>query len=77
MLRNSITIGSIENYYGKLHITKFDGKSYWAIGDYDETTWEEIPESLYDELANFNATTGKVDCECACTDTEYQTLAMV
>ncbi len=49
------SIGAIGNYYGGLYITKYNDKFYWIIENYDTnfndiTEWDEIPESLYNEL---------------------------
>lgn len=46
-------IGNIGNYYGGLNIKKDDDKYYWSIENYDGDDWEEIPESLYNELVKF------------------------
>jgi hypothetical protein len=46
-------IGNIGNYYGGLHIKKVNDKFYWSIENYDGHDWEEIPESLYNELIKF------------------------
>ena len=56
----TIGIGNIGNYYGGLHIAKDDDKFYWLIENYDtdfsdRSEFEEIPESLYNELIKFNA----------------------
>ena len=57
------TVGMIGNYYGGLFIVKQNGKFYWAIENWDfspdkelpdeSNGWEEIPESLYNELKRF------------------------
>ena len=46
-------IGNISNYYGGLNIKKEKNKYYWGIENWDGTEWEEIPETLYNELLNF------------------------
>ena len=48
---NSITINNNE-----LLIAASDNKFYWSVDDKVNggIKWEEIPESLYWELANFN-----------------------
>lgn len=46
-------IGKIGNYYGGLEVTVEGGKYYWGIENYGSTHWEEIPQSLYDELIKF------------------------
>ena len=46
-------IGTIGNYYGSLYVTTFDGKFFWSIENYSGNYWEEIPESLYNELVKF------------------------
>ncbi|GAL18551.1 hypothetical protein JCM19235_1974 [Vibrio maritimus] len=46
-------IGEIGNFYGSLYIKKDGGKYYWSIAMQDIFNWEEIPESLYDELNEF------------------------
>lgn len=48
-------IGTIGNYYGNLYITKYNAKFYWIIENHSTDfnridQWEEIPQSLYDEL---------------------------
>jgi len=35
---------------GSLHICIFEGKYYWSIDNPCDLFWNEIPESLYDEL---------------------------
>lgn len=52
---NKHSIGQIGNYYGDLKVTAKDGKFFWAIPNYDRTDWEEIPQSLYEALINFNS----------------------
>jgi len=47
-------IGEICNYYGGLNIVEKDGKYYWWIEDYHESTKQEIPKYLYDALIKFN-----------------------
>lgn len=49
-----VRIGGIANYYGYLFVKAEDGKFFWSIEDYDGHWWEEIPESLYQELLKFN-----------------------
>ena len=46
-------IGNIGNYHGGLSVKKEDGKFYWGIQDWDDTSWEEISETLYDALLKF------------------------
>ena len=54
MENNVISIGTIASYYGCLTTySSEDGKYYWGIENYDGTEWEEIPESLYNELVRF------------------------
>ena len=48
-------IGEIGNYYGGLTVTKYNGKYYWLIENYDTNKddindWEEISEKLYNLL---------------------------
>ena len=50
---NTMTIGTIGNYYGSLNVKNEDGKFFWSIENYDGDYWEEIPESLYNELIKF------------------------
>lgn len=50
---NAIGIGSIGNYYGGLQVIHDNNKFYWGIENHDGTDWEEIPESLYNELMRF------------------------
>ena len=47
-------IGNIGNYYGMLTAKKKKGLFYWSIKNWDGHRWEEIPESLYKELIQFN-----------------------
>lgn len=54
-------IGYIGNYYGGLFVKKENDKFYWIIENYDTdfddiTEWEEISESLYNELIKHNET---------------------
>lgn len=44
----------IGNYYGGIVAKEEGGKFYWGIEDHDGITFEEIPESLYRELAKHN-----------------------
>ena len=46
-------IGDIGNDYGSLEIMFKDGKYYWGIEDWSGTSWEEIPEELYNTLVEF------------------------
>ena len=46
-------IGTIGNYYGSLYVTTDGGKFFWSIENYSGNDWEEIPESLYNELVKF------------------------
>jgi hypothetical protein len=43
-------IGKIENYYGGLYVKEVENKYYWTIEDYFGNKWEEISETLYNEL---------------------------
>jgi len=49
-------IGTIENYYGGLFVRIEDGKYFWGIENYDDIEWEEIPQSLYDNLITYENT---------------------
>jgi hypothetical protein len=40
-------VGQIENYYGGLVMKETDGKYFWGIEDWNGTTWEMIPFSMY------------------------------
>jgi hypothetical protein len=51
-------IGSIGNYYGGLYVKNENDKYYWSIENWDGMDWEEIPESLYDELVKFEDSKG-------------------
>ena len=56
--QKEIQIGFIGNYYGGLHIKKHEGKFYWIIQNWDTDfdnigEYQEIPESLYTSLLNF------------------------
>ena len=50
---NEQRIGYIGNYYGGLSVKTEDGKHYWSIENYDGQIWEEIPESLYRALVEY------------------------
>jgi hypothetical protein len=45
-------VGGIGNYYGGLYIMEGVDSFYWGIENWDGTSWEEIPQSLYNELFN-------------------------
>ena len=47
-------IGNIGNYYGGLVVKKEGDLFYWGIENWDGTSWDEIPKSLYDELIKYN-----------------------
>lgn len=48
-------IGAIGNQYGTLEVRtgKTNGKHYWAIEDYNDHYWEEIPAYLCEALHRF------------------------
>ncbi len=50
---NQIDIGDIGNYYGSLSVKEEGGKYFWSIEDYDGHSWDEIPESLYRALVEY------------------------
>lgn len=52
---NEQSIGDIGNYYGGLAVKTEDGKHYWSIENYDGHDWEEIPESLYRALVEYES----------------------
>jgi hypothetical protein len=52
---NEQSIGDIGNYYGGLSVKTEDGKHYWSIENYDGQNWEEIPESLYCALVEYES----------------------
>lgn len=54
MSSKEIPVGRICNYYGGLSIKAEGGKFWWSIENYSGMTWEEIPESLYQELLKFS-----------------------
>jgi hypothetical protein len=67
-------IGSIKNYYGGVVVKEEDSKFFWGLTDeYFGTRWEEIPESLFNELVRFDQSqrqtisvtlrTTKADCD--------------
>ena len=60
-------IGEIGNYYGGLHVNEVEGKYFWAIENcdgFEESSWQEIPKPLYDELIKFeNEGMPKVEAE--------------
>ena len=43
-------IGGIGNYYGGLEVKKESERFWWSIEDWNGHYWEEITESLYNEL---------------------------
>lgn len=49
----SVEVGNIGNDYGGLTICKKDGKFFWSVENWDGFMWEEIPEELYNALAEF------------------------
>lgn len=50
---NQQDIGNISNYYGGLSVKTKDNKYYWSIKNYNGHCWEEIPESLYRALVEY------------------------
>ena len=52
---NETSIGNIGNYYGGLSVKAEEGKHYWSIENYDGHDWQEIPESLYRSLLEYEA----------------------
>ena len=54
-------IGGIGNYYGGLFVKEEEGKYFWTIENYDGFFWQEIPESLYEELIKFEDA-GEIEC---------------
>jgi hypothetical protein len=50
---NQQEIGNIGNYYGGLSVKTEDGKCYWSIENYTGYRWEEIPDSLYRALVEY------------------------
>ena len=52
---NEQSIGDIGNYYGGLSVKTEDGKHYWSIENYDGQDWQEIPESLYRTLVEYES----------------------
>ena len=46
-------IGEIGNYYGGLSVCVSDNKFYWSIEDWNGEGWDEIPESLYWALIEY------------------------
>lgn len=56
--KNSSRIGRISNVYGGLTVSKVGNRFFWGIMNYnDKFGWEEITESLYNELINFESKT--------------------
>ncbi len=53
---NQQSIGDIGNYYGGLSVKAENGKHYWSIENYSGHEWDEIPESLYLALVEYEAT---------------------
>lgn len=53
MEENEQSIGDIGNTYGGLSVKTEQGKFYWSIEDYDGHDWDEIPESLYLALVEY------------------------
>jgi len=59
-MENTRVLG-IGNYYGGLHISEVAGKFYFIIENYDTDfedldEWQEINESLYNQLKIHNET---------------------
>jgi hypothetical protein len=55
LIEHRIQIGSTCNQYGFLIVSQHAGRSFWAIEDCrDPYEWEEISESLYNELLKHN-----------------------
>jgi hypothetical protein len=50
---NEQSIGDIGNHYGGLSVKEEDGKHYWSIENHDGHDWQEIPESLYRSLVEY------------------------
>jgi len=50
-----ISCGGIGNYYGGLELKKDDDKYYWGIENYNGISWQEIPQSLYEEIDKFES----------------------
>jgi len=46
-------IGNIGNHYGGLVVKEDGGRYFWGIRNYDGTEWQEIPESLYRALVEY------------------------
>jgi len=46
-------IGNINHEYGKLLVKQEGDKFFWSIEANTFDKWEEIPESLYEELVSF------------------------
>jgi hypothetical protein len=47
------TIGGICNFYGGLMVKQENGLFWWAISDWDDDEWEEIPDYLFAALNRF------------------------
>lgn len=52
-MNNQKRIGAIGNYYGDLQVATEDGKFFWSIENWDGHNWNEIPESLYKALVEY------------------------
>ena len=50
---STTSIGTIGNYYGNLEVKQEGDKYFWSIDDWSGYYWEEIPESLYCALIEF------------------------
>ena len=46
-------VGLIGNYYGGLELAIDGGRFYWGLRDWDGIDWQEIPESLYESLMEY------------------------
>ena len=53
VLKSSIRIGEIGNYYGGLHVSKYEDKFYWCIENHSGFHWEEIPKGLFEVLSKY------------------------
>ena len=49
----SLTFDNIGNYYGTLNVRDESGVFEWGIESWNGFDWEQIPESLYNELVKF------------------------
>jgi len=54
IIKAETRIGKISNYYGGLWVKQEGRRYYFSIENYAGDEWEEISETLYNELLKHN-----------------------